>query len=519
MNLSDALNNALKCQQTGQLSQAEKVCRQVLAADSMQVDAWHILGIVMGQMGRKELAIQYLKEALRLKPDFPEGQINLGNALREAGRLPDAVNAYRRCLELRPDLAEAHYNLGNALSALDEKDKAVESFQAAVRIRPNYVKALNNLGNNLLDLGRLEEAVQAFEKAIEFNPKYVAGLCNLGITLRRLGRPEEAVTHLNKALAIDPKSCPCLNNLGAALSELGRTEEAQAVFNRLNQVNPAYLQDRGGPSAPPPPRTASAMLAALSFDKEIEPLVSVVIPCYNGSAYLKDCLASVQQQKVACEIIVVDDGSKDDSANEARRLLQGSPHAYVVSQANQGPAAARNTGLRLARGKYICFLDVDDQYAPEFCSTAADLMDADPDIAAVCSQIEIIDSHREVEVWQRECIEHSLPSNILMRTEAARQIGGFPTHPAFRGEAAGEDIAFRSHLPAHGKVVKMMKPLMRYRVQRGSHFDFFMDRCRMVDGKMEFTRKSKEETDGSLALARRQYDQAVAQRALATRKA
>lgn len=240
MNLSDALAEALKCQQTGQLSQAEKLCRQLLAADSMQPDAWHILGIVMGQMGRKELAVQYLKETLRLKPDLAEGYINLGNALREAGRLPEAETAYKKCLELRPDLAEAHYNLGNCRRDLGKAADAVESFQAAAKVRPNYVKALNNLGNTLLDLGRAAEAAQAFQKAVELNPKYVAGLCNLGITMRRLGKPAEAVTYLHRALAIDPKSGPCLNNLGAALNELGRTGEATAVFNTLGQINPEY---------------------------------------------------------------------------------------------------------------------------------------------------------------------------------------------------------------------------------------------------------------------------------------
>ena len=246
------------------------------------------------------------------------------------------------------------------------------------------------------------------------------------------------------------------------------------------------------------------------------PVVSVVIPCYNGSVFLAECLRSVQQQETHCEIILVDDGSTDDSVEQARALLRGGlTRMLVVNQHNQGPAAARNTGLRLAQGKYVCFLDVDDQLGSGFCSSAVQLLESDPTLVAVFSQIEIVDAHRQVLPWQQELMEASLPSNIVLRTEAARDIGGFPTQRAFRGQAAGEDYVFRSQLAAHGKVVKILKPLFKYRAQRGSHFDFFLDRVSLREGRLEFSRMSQEESDGSLLAAVREYQQAVHQRALA----
>lgn len=198
------------------------------------------------------------------------------------------------------------------------------------------------------------------------------------------------------------------------------------------------------------------------------PLVSVVIPCYNGSGYLADCIGSVLAQSTHCEIIVVDDGSTDHSWEQARTLLQDHGAGYVLGQANLGPAVARNTGLRMAQGKYVGFLDVDDQYGPTFLNTAVQVMEADPTVVAVFCEIELLNAHRPVEAWQKEVIEQSLPSNLLTRTETVRNIGGFPTHPAYRGQAAGEDCAFRLQLPAHGKVVKICKPLFKYFMQRGS---------------------------------------------------
>ena len=89
-------------------------------------------------------------------------------------------------------------------------------------------------------------------------------------------------------------------------------------------------------------------------------LISVIIPCYNYGRFLPDAVNSVLGQKkdgLAVEIIVVDDGSTDDTAAVAQRL--GSSIQYIY-QENQGPSAARNSGIRIARGDYLVFLDADD---------------------------------------------------------------------------------------------------------------------------------------------------------------
>ena len=67
-------------------------------------------------MGKLEEAIAEYREALRLKPDYPEAHANLGNALKDQGKLDEAITECREALRLKPDYAEAHYNLGNALS-------------------------------------------------------------------------------------------------------------------------------------------------------------------------------------------------------------------------------------------------------------------------------------------------------------------------------------------------------------------------------------------------------------------
>jgi glycosyltransferase involved in cell wall biosynthesis len=92
------------------------------------------------------------------------------------------------------------------------------------------------------------------------------------------------------------------------------------------------------------------------------PLVSVVIPVYNGLPYLLDAMASARAQTYReTEVVVVDDGSTDGSG-DAAAALDG---VRVARQANRGVAAARNAGIAASRGEVIAFLDADDLAAPE----------------------------------------------------------------------------------------------------------------------------------------------------------
>lgn len=101
----------------------------------------------------------------------------------------------------------------------------------------------------------------------------------------------------------------------------------------------------------------------------MSPHFSIVVPTYNRSASVLDTLQSCFDQTLNdFEVIVVDDGSTDDT----RQVLASIEDArlVVVHQQNAGPAAARNHGMRLARGQYIAFLDSDDRWYPEFLETA-----------------------------------------------------------------------------------------------------------------------------------------------------
>ena len=93
------------------------------------------------------------------------------------------------------------------------------------------------------------------------------------------------------------------------------------------------------------------------------PLISIIIPCYNVEQYIEKCIDSVYDHKLSeseFELIIINDGSTDQSVAIAQELILNKSNAKIISQENKGLGGARNTGILNAVGKYIIFLDADD---------------------------------------------------------------------------------------------------------------------------------------------------------------
>ncbi len=229
------------------------------------------------------------------------------------------------------------------------------------------------------------------------------------------------------------------------------------------------------------------------------PFVSVIIPSYNAAPFVAGAVRSVLAQGVAgTEVIVVDDASTDGSAAVVADL----PGVRLIRRpVNGGPAAARNTGLAAATGRFVAFLDADDEYAPGFLAAALPILDTDPTFAGVVTAIELVECTRPVHPVQLAAIGRSLPSNLVVRRAAVDLVGGFPEDPAFRGPTAGEDIAFRQALARHFRLAWLDRPFFRYRYRPGSHLDRFLDRSEVVDGRLVFTPEAQGDPAFVAALA------------------
>jgi glycosyltransferase involved in cell wall biosynthesis len=179
--------------------------------------------------------------------------------------------------------------------------------------------------------------------------------------------------------------------------------------------------------------------------------VSAIIPVFNGSATLNHAIDSVlNQDSCGLELIVIDDGSTDSTP-----AIIDSYGACIqqIRQVNAGPAAARNTGVRSARGEYLAFLDSDDQWLPGMLDRAMMMFDADPGCVMAYGNLLVVDSDgRSLETYliggeyahapsMEEILAQMwpiMPSAALIRRSAFDACGGFVEE--FRG--AGFEDAF-----------------------------------------------------------------------------
>ena len=123
------------------------------------------------------------------------------------------------------------------------------------------------------------------------------------------------------------------------------------------------------------------------------PLVSVVIPVFNGEAFLREAVQSVLAQKYSpIEIIIVDDGSTDGTATVARSLPET---VRYLHQTNKGPAAARNRGIEHAQGSLIAFADADDLWPADKLELQLPYLINDPAIEIVMGRIQQVRLSRE----------------------------------------------------------------------------------------------------------------------------
>lgn len=197
-------------------------------------------------------------------------------------------------------------------------------------------------------------------------------------------------------------------------------------------------------------------------------LVSVIIPAYNCTPYIRQALNSALIQDVPMEILVMDDCSTDDLDSVMQEYAQEPRIQYFKGARNQGVAATRNRGVALARGEYIAYLDADDIWAPGklkkqlalirekdmvICSTARELMNLDGTLTGyvipVMEEFTFSDLVRQNQI---NC------SSVLIRADVAK---AFPMH---HDDSHEDYLMWMEVLKQYGKGCAINEPLLKYRI-------------------------------------------------------
>ncbi len=209
-------------------------------------------------------------------------------------------------------------------------------------------------------------------------------------------------------------------------------------------------------------------------------LVSVIVPTFNYAQYVGDCIRSVMQQTFTdVEIIVVDDGSTDDT--EAVIAALNAPRLrYVRHEKNRGQAAARNTGMEIARGEYVSFLDADDSMRRDNLSKKVEILERYPNVALVHSAVESVDEHGNPVLRRTSTrkngdvrVERLFPnilygnsivhSSVLARRKAIDEVGGWDPELRY-----ADDWDLWLRLSRRYEFAYIGEQLVRKRVHQGS---------------------------------------------------
>src|SRR5262249_40657962 len=139
-----------------------------------------------------------LREAIRLRHNYPQAHTNLGIALNDQGKPVEAEAALREAIRLKADLPQAHYSLGLVLLRQGRHKEAEAACREAIRLKPDHHRPHYGLGNVLREQGDLPGAGAAFRKAIDLAPGFAQAHCNLGQVLRRQGELRQALAALRR---------------------------------------------------------------------------------------------------------------------------------------------------------------------------------------------------------------------------------------------------------------------------------------------------------------------------------
>ena len=201
------------------------------------------------------------------------------------------------------------------------------------------------------------------------------------------------------------------------------------------------------------------------------PLVSVVMPVYNGAKVVAQAIDSVLIQSVDCEVIIIDDASPEDLMPVLKPYLERPDIRYYRNQKNLGVAGSRNRGVRMARGEYVAFLDCDDWWEPDKLSKQLERMDQTGTVLCctgrrfVTFEGEKTDQIVPVKeiLTYRDLLWHNAIncSSVLMKKDVA---AAFPME---HDECHEDYLTWLKILKQYGKASAVNEPLLCYRLSGG----------------------------------------------------
>ena len=238
--LQSMLQQAIQAFQSGNLGSAELILKKVLKADSKNLPALHILGLIKASQAEYKEAADFLGRAAKIHPNDASIQYNLAKALSDCDLDKESIPHHIKALKLDANNPDGWLNYGKTASKLGRLNEALEFYEKALNLNPNFALASLNKGATLKELGRYEEAIVYADRAISLNPNLIGSWINKASALHELKRYDEAIAHYDHALGLKPDYHEAWASKGLTLHELKRYDEEIAHYDKALGLKPDY---------------------------------------------------------------------------------------------------------------------------------------------------------------------------------------------------------------------------------------------------------------------------------------
>ena len=255
---------------SGDLEQAESLCREQLLEDPQEVNFLSILGSILLRKNDFERSEKIMRTVVQIAPEYPNAQEDLGTVLMNLKKWEEALPFLQEAIKSKPNSAGAFFKLGGALKSLGRHEAGDAALAHAAKLSPmqanlekatklfaeekyreSEVAAKAVLADNPKDvnagllLARIaiharayKEAEKLLRKVVEYAPRFTLAWHELGAALREQHKDQEAAEAMEVALQMDPNDSTTHYQYGAALAMAGRTEEAAQAYRRAVEIDP-----------------------------------------------------------------------------------------------------------------------------------------------------------------------------------------------------------------------------------------------------------------------------------------
>ena len=240
-NPTAALAQIDQLRQRGDMAGAERVARELVAAQPNLPAGLNVLALLLRARGENTEAAELFRRAVKEAPREPALHNNLGNLLMAQGDAAGAEGAYRKALTFKSDYPEACYNLGLALRELGRPDEALVAQRRAVSLKPDYVQALVQVGVLQLEAGKPLEALASLEPAANLAYTFYDAHYYRGVALIDLERFEEAIPILQTAVDLAPQRYEARYAVAKCFAHVGREKDAMTAYQTVFERKPDFL--------------------------------------------------------------------------------------------------------------------------------------------------------------------------------------------------------------------------------------------------------------------------------------